>query len=211
MYWDSDIAKWIETASYTLATHRDRCARAPDRRHRGAHRQGAGAGRLFQQLLPAPRAARSGPTCATGMSSICLGHLIEAAVAYNQATGKTRSARHRAPLCRSRRRLFGPGEGQKRGLLRPRGDRAGAGQARPADRRAALSRPRALLHRRARPAAALFRHRGPRARRRSGGNSGTRPTTTTRRTCRCASRIAGRRTCRARHVPLLRHGRSRGG
>src|ERR1700752_5093090 len=23
MYWDSDIAKWIETASYTLATHPD--------------------------------------------------------------------------------------------------------------------------------------------------------------------------------------------
>ena len=99
----------------------------------------------------------------------CAGHLIEGAVAYFQATGKRklldvmcRYADHIASMLR-------PGARQEEGLLRPRGDRAGAGQARPRHRRAALSRPRQLLHRRARPAAALFRRGGAGARRRSEG------------------------------------------
>ena len=132
MYWDSDIAKWIETASYTLATHRDPALDAPDRRHRGAHRQGAATGRLFQQLLPAPRARQeAGPTCATGMSSIALGHLIEAAVAHDQATGKTTLldvVRRYADLHREAVRARA---GPAARLLRPRGDRAGPGQALP--------------------------------------------------------------------------------
>ena len=135
--------------------------------------------------------------------------MIEAAVAHNQATGKTNLldiVRRQVDLVA---KLFGPNDGPAARLLRPRGDRAGAGQALPADRRAALSRSRQLLHRRTRPTAALLRRRGAGARRRSGRllvhDLPLQPEP--RAGARAGPR---RRPRRARHVPLLRHGRPRG-
>src|SRR5262245_4003887 len=115
MYWDSDIAKWIETASYTLATHKDavlegliddvvaRIARAqePDGYFNS----------FFQRREP----ARKWTNLRDWHELYCLGHMIEAAVAHNQATGKTNLL---DIVCRQLdlvMRLFGPNEGQKRG------------------------------------------------------------------------------------------------
>ena len=104
MYWDSDIAKWIETASYTLATHPDpaldalidevvaRIARAqePDGYFNS----------FFQRREP----AKKWSNLRDWHELYCVGHMIEAAVAHNQATGKTQPARHRVPPGRPRRR-----------------------------------------------------------------------------------------------------------
>jgi DUF1680 family protein len=115
MYWDSDIAKWIETASYTLATHKDaaldgliddvvaRIARAqePDGYFNS----------FFQRREP----AKKWTNLRDWHELYCLGHMIEAAVAHNQATGKTNLL---DIVCRQLDlviRLFGPNEGQKRG------------------------------------------------------------------------------------------------
>jgi uncharacterized protein len=115
MYWDSDIAKWIETASYTLATHPDpaldalidevvaRIARAqePDGYFNS----------FFQRREP----AKKWSNLRDWHELYCIGHMIEAAVAHNQATGKTNLldiVRRQVDLVA---KLFGPNEGQKRG------------------------------------------------------------------------------------------------
>ena len=115
MYWDSDIAKWIETASYTLATHPDpkldaliddvvaRIARAqePDGYFNS----------FFQRREP----AKKWSNLRDWHELYCIGHMIEAAVAHNQATGKTNLldiVRRQVDLVAT---LFGPNEGQQRG------------------------------------------------------------------------------------------------
>ena len=115
IFWDSDVAKWIEAASYTLATHPDpqldalldkvialvASAQQPD-------------GYLntpFTVVEPEKRWANL-RDC---HELYCAGHLIEAGVAHFQATGKRtllevvqRYADHIATV-------FGTGPGQKRG------------------------------------------------------------------------------------------------
>ena len=79
---------------------------------------------------------------------------------------QAQAARRHVPLCRPHRHGLRPRRRPEARLLRPRGDRAGAGQARPRHRRAALSRPRASYFiDAARPAAALLRRGGDAARR----------------------------------------------
>ena len=68
MYWDSDIAKWIEAASYSLATHPDPALDAllDEVVARIARRSSR---RLPQQLVHAASRRSAGRTCATGTSS----------------------------------------------------------------------------------------------------------------------------------------------
>src|SRR5215510_7614789 len=115
MYWDSDIAKWIETASYTLTRHPDakldelidevvaKIAKAqePDG--------------YFNSFCQRREPARKCTNLRDWHELYCLGHMIEAAVGHNQATGKTNLldiVRRQVDLVA---RLFGPYEGQTRG------------------------------------------------------------------------------------------------
>ena len=59
MFWDSDIGKWIEAASYALAPPPRRDDRGADRRDRRRSRQGAGARRLSELLVSRPRARQA--------------------------------------------------------------------------------------------------------------------------------------------------------
>ena len=173
------------------------CAVAPARRrHRGARstRSSTTSKRRRRRTAistagisaASPRSA--GPTCATTTSSTCAGHLLEGAIAYFQATGRRRlldiMERYVDHIARDVR----PGPGPEARLLRPPGDRAGADQALPPDRRPQAPRPRRLLHRRARQRSRTTstsrRSRAATTRR----SSGRRPTNTTSRTSRCASR-----------------------
>ena len=124
--------------------------------------------------------------------------MLEGAIAYFQATGRRKlldvMERYVDHIAADLRHRAGP----EARLLRPPGDRAGADQALPPHRRAEAARPRHLLHQRARPAAALFRRRGVRARRRPGEVLGRAPTNTTSRTSRCASRTRSSATPSAR-------------
>jgi len=115
IFWDSDIAKWIEAAGYSLATHPDPAlealvdevaeliaqAQQPDG-YLNIH---------FTVVEPDKRWAN----LRDWHELYCAGHLIEGAVAYYQATGKRRLL---DTLCRYAdyiATVFGPGEGQKRG------------------------------------------------------------------------------------------------
>jgi DUF1680 family protein len=116
MYWDSDIAKWIETASYTLATHHDPTLDAliddVVARIAAAQEPNGYFNSFFQRREP----AKKWTNLRDWHELYCLGHMIEAAVAHAQATGKhnlldivRRQVDHVA-------QLFGPREGQRRGF-----------------------------------------------------------------------------------------------
>ena len=115
VFWDSDVAKWLEAASYTLATH-------PDPRLReqvdelvqlicGSQQADGYLNSHFTVVEPEKRW--------TNLRDLhelyCAGHLMEAAVAHHLATG----ARDLLDaLCRYAdciASVFGPGEGMRRG------------------------------------------------------------------------------------------------
>ena len=115
IFWESDVAKWIEAASYSLATHPDAKldalldevivllagAQGPDG-YLNVH---------FTVVEPEKRFTN----LRDWHELYCAGHLIEAAVAHFEATGK-RSLLD--VLCRYAdyvATVFGPGEGQRRG------------------------------------------------------------------------------------------------
>ena len=113
-------------------------ARRPDRRRRGAHRQGAASRTAISTAYSIAASPRRSWT------NLRDWHELYCARPPDRGGGRPRPgdrqdqpARHRAPPRRSTsQRLFGPGRGPAARLLRPRGDRAGPGQALPADRRA---------------------------------------------------------------------------
>jgi len=89
IFWDSDVAKWIEAASYCLATHRDRkLERLVDKvidLVAGAQQPDGYLNVHFTVVEPEKRWAN----LRDAHELYCAGHLMEAAVAHFDATGKT--------------------------------------------------------------------------------------------------------------------------
>ncbi|MDO8319413.1 glycoside hydrolase family 127 protein [Rhodoferax sp.] len=115
MYWDSDIAKWIETASYTLATHYDPAldARIDDLVARIAKAQRPDG--YFNTYFIRREPAKRWTNLRDWHELYCAGHMIEAAVAHAQATGKQdliEVVRRYADYIAT---IFGPGPNQRRG------------------------------------------------------------------------------------------------
>lgn len=115
IFWESDVAKWIEAAGYSLMTHKDAAleaqvdqviellagAQQPDG-YLNVHYTVVSPGQRWTNLRDCHEL-------------YCAGHLIEAAVAYAQATGKNRMLEVVCRYVEHIRQVFGPGEGQKRG------------------------------------------------------------------------------------------------
>jgi len=115
IFWDSDVAKWIEAVGYSLATH-------PDKKLEkltdgvidliaGAQHADGYLNLHFTVVRPKDRWAN----LASDHELYCAGHLMEAAVAYYQGTGKRKLL---DVLCRYTdyiEETFGPRRGQKRG------------------------------------------------------------------------------------------------
>jgi DUF1680 family protein len=114
-FWDSDVAKWVEAASYTLATHPDAvladkveevvgviasCQQADG--YLNAH---------FQSVRPNERWTN----LRDNHDLYCAGHLMEAAVAHHAATGQRMLIDALSRYADHIGRLFGTGPGQKRG------------------------------------------------------------------------------------------------
>ncbi|HQZ20789.1 MAG TPA: glycoside hydrolase family 127 protein [Thermoflexales bacterium] len=114
-FWDSDAAKWIEAASYALADERDPQVEA---------QIDAYAASLIRNQLPDGYANSRFINVEPGAQwanlrdaheMYCAGHMIEAAVAYFEATGKRELL---DAMCRYADHMiatFGPNPGQKRG------------------------------------------------------------------------------------------------
>ncbi|MBN1866181.1 glycoside hydrolase family 127 protein [Candidatus Sumerlaeota bacterium] len=115
IFWDSDVAKWIEAAAYSLATRRDpalekKVDHAIDLIARAQRKDGY-LNIHFTVVEPKKRWTN----LRDWHELYCAGHLIEAAVAYHAATGKSRLL---DVLCRYADYIggvFGRGRGQKRG------------------------------------------------------------------------------------------------
>ena len=115
IFWDSDVAKWMEAAAYSLATHPDKKleklvdAVVDDM----ARIQGADGYLNTHYLLVEPK-KRWTNIC--GCHELyCAGHMMEAAVAYHEATGKRKFLDIMSRYTDYIRKVFGPGKGQKRG------------------------------------------------------------------------------------------------
>lgn len=115
IFWDSDVAKWIEAAAYSLATHPDpKLERLVDgvvKLIANAQQEDGYLNTHFTVVEPGKRWTN----LRDNHELYCAGHLMEAAVAYYTATGK------RVLLDVMRRyadhidTVLGPGENQKRG------------------------------------------------------------------------------------------------
>lgn len=114
-FWDSDIAKWIESAAYALTLEPNpelegRIDTVVDQMEKTQMPDGY-LNSFYQTLKPAQRFTN----LRDDHELYCAGHLMEAAVAYFQATGKRKLL---DVLCRYADligKTFGPGEGQING------------------------------------------------------------------------------------------------
>ncbi|HEY3324563.1 MAG TPA: beta-L-arabinofuranosidase domain-containing protein [Planctomycetota bacterium] len=115
VFWDSDIAKWLEAASYSLAAHPDPELEAQvDGIIDLLEKMQQPDGYLNSHFI-AVEPHKRWTNLRDSHEMYCAGHLIEAAVAHFQATGK-RSLLN--VLCRYAdhiAKMFGTGPGQKRG------------------------------------------------------------------------------------------------
>lgn len=115
IFWDSDVAKWIEAAAYSLATHPDKkLERQIDAVVALMARSQMKDGYLnshYQRVEPDKRWTNL-RDC---HELYCAGHLMEGAVAYYEATGKRQFLDVMSRYADHIARIFGPGKGQKRG------------------------------------------------------------------------------------------------
>ncbi len=115
MFWDSDVAKWIEAASYSLATHPDeKLAALVDEVVSlvvGAQRPDGYLNAHFTVVEPDKRWTN----LRDNHELYTAGHLIEAAVAHYQATGKRTFLEAMCRFADCIARVFGTEAGKKRG------------------------------------------------------------------------------------------------
>lgn len=115
IFWDSDVAKWIEAAAYSLASHPDAeleqlVEGVIDRIARSQQSDG-----YLNTHYTAVEPEKRWTNLRDCHELYCAGHLIEAAVAHFEATGKRRFLDVMCRYADHIGRVFGTGEGQKRG------------------------------------------------------------------------------------------------
>lgn len=115
MFWDSDVAKWLEAASYSLATHPDPQLEALVDEVITVIAQAQHADGYLNTWFTTVDPDNRWKNLRDWHELYCAGHMIEAGVAHYQATGKRtlldvvcRYVDHIAAI-------FGPEPGQKRG------------------------------------------------------------------------------------------------
>ena len=115
IFWDSDVAKWIEAASYSLSSHPDpKLAALLDEVARlvaSAQQPDGYLNTHYTVVEPGKRWTN----LRDRHELYCAGHLIEAAVAHFQATGQRTLLDAAARYADHIGTVFGAGPGQKRG------------------------------------------------------------------------------------------------
>src|SRR5205814_7465077 len=114
-FWDSDVAKWLEAASYSLASSPDEaleaCIEEVVHLLQSAQQPDGYLNSYFLAVEPDARWT----DLRDGHELYCAGHLIEAGVAHFQATGRRTLLDVVCRLADHIGRVFGTGPGQKRG------------------------------------------------------------------------------------------------
>jgi uncharacterized protein len=115
IFWDSDVGKWIEAASYALSHRRDSAIEAKI----DAITDDLGKAQLPDGYLNCWYIGREPEKRWTNLRDnhelYCAGHMLEGAVAYFQATGRRRLLDIMLRYVDHIAATFGPGENQKRG------------------------------------------------------------------------------------------------
>lgn len=115
MYWDSDWAKWIETASYSLRLHPDPALEAKVDDIIAQIGRAQRADGYFNSYFLGREPDKIWSNLRDWHELYCAGHLIEAAVANCQATGKRALLDIMLRYVEHIRRRFGREAGQERG------------------------------------------------------------------------------------------------
>src|SRR5262245_59850640 len=115
IFWDSDVGKWIEAASYALQHRRD----ATIEGQIDSITEQLAKAQLSDGYLNCWYIGREIDKRWTNLRDnhelYCAGHMLEGAVAYFQATGRRKLLDIMLRYMDHIARIFGPGEGQKRG------------------------------------------------------------------------------------------------
>lgn len=115
IFWDSDVGKWVEAASYALSFRRD----ATVERQIEAITDDLQAAQAGDGYLNCWYLGREPENRWTNLRDnhelYCAGHLLEGAIAYFHATGRDRLLAIMERYVRHIATVFGPGEGQRRG------------------------------------------------------------------------------------------------
>ena len=168
VFWDSEVGKWIEAASYALSHRRDPDIEAKidaivDDLARAQSPDG-----YLNCWYNGREPEKRWTNLRDNHELYNAGHLLEGAIAYYRATGRRRLLDDHGALRRSHRRDFGPGPGQKRGYPGHQEIELALVKLYRLTGRPPPPRSCRLFHRRARTAAALFHRGGAGARRRPG-------------------------------------------
>lgn len=118
IFWDSDVAKWIEAAAYSLATHPDPALDSLlDEVIARIVRGQAKDGYFNSHYIPFERAKleKRFTNLRDAHELYCAGHMFEAAVAHFQATGKRSLLDAMLKYADYIDTVFGTGKGQLRG------------------------------------------------------------------------------------------------
>jgi DUF1680 family protein len=115
MFWDSDIAKWLEAASYSLATHPDPALQAQVDGLIARLAQAQQPDGYLNTYFTTHEPDRKFTNERDWHELYCAGHLIEAAVAHFEATGKRTLLEVMERYVALLAQVYGPLEGQKRG------------------------------------------------------------------------------------------------
>src|SRR5262249_54964814 len=115
IFWDSDIAKWIEAAAYSLATSPDpelekQVDEVVDLFARGQQPDG-----YLNTHFTTFGLDKRWTNIRDNHELYCAGHLMEAAVAYFEATGKRKFLNVMARYADHIATVFGPGKSHKHG------------------------------------------------------------------------------------------------
>lgn len=115
IFWDSDVAKWVEAASYALCTHVDTGMLDALNGVAELIASAAGPDGYLNTHFTVVEPDKRWTDLRDAHELYCAGHIFEAAVAHHQATGNDAllsAARRYADYIGS---VFGPGAGQKSG------------------------------------------------------------------------------------------------
>ena len=115
VFWDSDVAKWLEGACYSLVNHLDptleaRVEDVVDRLLSAQARDG-----YLNPHFTVVEPGKRWTNLRDKHELYCAGHLIEAAVAHHRATGDERFLKGMQRYADLIGQEFGPGEGQRQG------------------------------------------------------------------------------------------------
>ena len=115
MFWDSDTGKWLESVAYSLATHPDAELQSLADEVIDAVAGAQQADGYLNTYFPVLAADAKWKNLRDWHEMYNAGHLIEAAVAYSQATGKDKLLGVLSRFADHIDATFGPDEGKARG------------------------------------------------------------------------------------------------